>query len=756
LNKNKLFIALFTVMFLVLIAIVAFQYAKYMIFPGLTVFYAHIIGIAFGVMIIGATAYRVQNKQEKLLIEKIEETERRIQSEASFRKVEENYRRLFIDSMDGVCKTTLDGKIIEANHAFCDILGCDADKIIGESIIQFYDNPEDRIQFRDVIEKNKGIKNYEIIQKRIDETRIICAISSSFFYSQKGEPEGYLTILRDITDRKRAEQEMAIFAEIGRVIGSTMNINEVFERFAAEAKKLIPFDRIAVNLYNIHTNIATIAYVSGADLSNHKQGDSFPLTGTVTKEFLRKRTGQIIQSEKMDEIVRRIPSLSRTVQAGLRSIIGVPLIYKDEAVGVLQFRSKTPNAYSDQDLHLAERIGAQIAGAIANTQLFADLTQVEQEQRLNRERAERLAEETAIVAEIGRVIGSTMNIDEVYERFATEAKKLIHFDRIAVNLCNTPDNTLTVGYVSGTDISNREKGGTSSLEGTLTNEVLRRRTSLIIQPESPEGIDEIVRRIPKLLPTFEAGLRSLLCVPLISRNEVIGTLHFRSKKTNAYTDQDLRLAERIGAQIAGAIANVKLFAEIQNTEKELKESEKRYRELSIIDDLTQLYNSRHFHFHLKNELERSNRYGQPLTLLLLDLDNFKHFNDTYGHVEGDQVLWRLGQVVKRCLRETDFAYRYGGEEFTVLLPMTTSMEGFVTAERIRTEFKKETFSPAPGQDVHVTVSIGLAQYKPPEEMKAFVHRVDQLMYQGKKDGKDRVCYEPSPQEQYKEQSSLPF
>ena len=176
-------------------------------------------------------------------------------------------------------------------------------------------------------------------------------------------------------------------------------------------------------------------------------------------------------------------------------------------------------------------------------------------------------------------------------------------------------------------------------------------------------------------------------------------------------------------------------------EEALRDSEKKYRELSIIDGLTQLYNSRHFYFQLKIELDRSNRYEQPLTLLLLDLDNFKAFNDAYGHVEGDQVLRRLGQVVKRCLRETDFAFRYGGEEFTILLPMTTSADGAVTAERIRTEFKKETFFPAPGQVVHVTVSIGIAQYKPQEEMKAFVHRVDQLMYQGKKNGKDRVCSE---------------
>jgi diguanylate cyclase (GGDEF)-like protein/PAS domain S-box-containing protein len=173
----------------------------------------------------------------------------------------------------------------------------------------------------------------------------------------------------------------------------------------------------------------------------------------------------------------------------------------------------------------------------------------------------------------------------------------------------------------------------------------------------------------------------------------------------------------------------------------LQDSENRYRELSIIDDLTQLYNSRHFYQQLKMEIDRVDRYGQPLTLLLLDLDDFKQFNDAYGHIEGDRVLSRLGQVVKRCLRQTDSAYRYGGEEFTIMLPMTTSKDGAVTAERIRAELKEEIFSPVSGKDVHMTVSIGLEQYKSQEDMKAFVHRVDQLMYQAKKNGKDGVCSE---------------
>ena len=173
----------------------------------------------------------------------------------------------------------------------------------------------------------------------------------------------------------------------------------------------------------------------------------------------------------------------------------------------------------------------------------------------------------------------------------------------------------------------------------------------------------------------------------------------------------------------------------------LRDSEKRYWELSMIDDLTQLYNSRHFYTQLKKEMERSNRYGDPLTLFLMDLDKFKAFNDAYGHVEGDNVLSQLGQVIKRCLRETDSAYRYGGEEFTIILPMTTSEEGIITAKRIQTELRKEPFSPVLGQEVYLTISIGLAQYKPMEEMKAFVHRVDQLMYKGKKNGKGRICSE---------------
>ena len=207
---------------------------------------------------------------------------------------------------------------------------------------------------------------------------------------------------------------------------------------------------------------------------------------------------------------------------------------------------------------------------------LADLKRAEEEQRLSRETAERLVEETAVIAEIGRLIGSTLDLDEVYERFATEAHKLIPFDRLGVNLHKSHEETVRVAYVSGVDVAGRRPGDSFPLKGSVSEILTRTKTGICCHPAS---VEEMHRRFPDHYASVKAGMHSLLSVPLISGDETIGSLHFRSKKPDAYTEQDLRLAERIGTQIAGAIANAQLFTELKKTEMSLRESEGRFRAL---------------------------------------------------------------------------------------------------------------------------------------------------------------------------------
>lgn len=372
--------------------------------------------------------------------------------------------------------------------------------------------------------------------------------------------------------------EMGIIAEIGRLISSTLDIDEVYERFAAEARKLIPFDRLVVNLNKPQENAFFNAYVSGIAIPGREPGDSFPLSRSIIEVLLRTRAGLIVQNESVEEIADRYPSLVSTFEAGLRSVMSVPLISRGEVIGGLHFRSKKANGYTPETLRLAERIGIQIAGAIANAQLFKNLKKAEEEQREHREKAERLAEEMAVIAEIGRLIGSTLDIEEIYESFALQAKKLVPFDRLSVDL-NDPDKTsLVVTYVTGLDIPERRRGAAFPRAGTISESVSLTRTGLLINMADGEKIDA-ERPYMTNVATVRAGMRSLISVPLISRNEVIGTLHLRSRQANAYKEQDLRLAEKIGNQIAEAIANAQLFADLKNTERSLRESEGRLRAL---------------------------------------------------------------------------------------------------------------------------------------------------------------------------------
>jgi diguanylate cyclase (GGDEF)-like protein len=162
------------------------------------------------------------------------------------------------------------------------------------------------------------------------------------------------------------------------------------------------------------------------------------------------------------------------------------------------------------------------------------------------------------------------------------------------------------------------------------------------------------------------------------------------------------------------------------------------KELSITDDLTKLYNSRHFYQQLQNEIKKFYRYHRPLALLLIDIDHFKYYNDTYGHLEGDKILFKVAGLISSCLRAMDTDYRYGGEEFTVILPETSCDAALIVAERILRTIRTAFFDENSG--TKITVSIGVSEYVDGESMNDFIKRTDKAMYIAKEKGRNCISF----------------
>ncbi|MBE0431016.1 MAG: diguanylate cyclase, partial [Dehalococcoidia bacterium] len=220
---------------------------------------------------------------------------------------------------------------------------------------------------------------------------------------------------------------------------------------------------------------------------------------------------------------------------------------------------------------------------------------------------------------------------------------------------------------------------------------------------------------------LEQGVRSILYLPLSVTDRDIGTLILGSRKANAYSLRQIRLLEKIASQIAAPIENAQLYGR----------AEQRAR----VDELTGLFNRRHFEERLKEEISRHSRHGEAFCVLILDLDSFKTYNDIYGHPSGDTILSQVGRIIKTSIRDADQAFRYGGDEFAVILPQTAINDAAVVAERVREQIATRMKE----KSIAVTCSIGVAGYPSDGAIPGEIVTVaDTALYYAKNTGQNRV------------------
>jgi diguanylate cyclase (GGDEF)-like protein len=223
----------------------------------------------------------------------------------------------------------------------------------------------------------------------------------------------------------------------------------------------------------------------------------------------------------------------------------------------------------------------------------------------------------------------------------------------------------------------------------------------------------------------ESGPRSLIAAPLLAGNELVGILRIESPKPDVFRQEDARLLSN--------------FADLGTVALEQAALYRQTLEMAITDGLTGLYVQKHYKDRVRDEVLRARESNKPLCLMMMDVDNFKSYNDTYGHLVGDKVLRSIAKVLKETVRSVDLVARYGGEEFSVLLPKTGWEGAAIVADRIR-QTVEELEIPVVDQMTRVTVSIGLSEFRNEfGDADAFIDNADQALYRAKAEGKNRVC-----------------
>jgi diguanylate cyclase (GGDEF)-like protein len=379
----------------------------------------------------------------------------------------------------------------------------------------------------------------------------------------------------------------------------------------------------------------------------------------------------------------------------------MPLISRDRLIGILIMDHKVTGHYQLEDYTMLQDVINRVSVSMEKEYLREQLREREQE--------------LSVINRSNAIITSSLDIQRIYDNFIQELKRVVDVDWAAIAVIED----LEVYFMAlSTEIGSPWKVGERlPLKGSGTEWVAAHGKPIVDNDLSVEI------RFSSSQYHLQHGIRTVAYLPLIISNQIIGSLIVASRKSNAYNTKKIDLLQQLSTQIAMPIENSRLYAKTER--------------MARVDGLTGLLNRRSLDETLASEIGRHSRYGGVFTLIMIDLDSLKNVNDNYGHLAGDELLRQIGNIIQNSLRETDRAFRYGGDEFAILLPQTTIEAAFKVAERIR----QQTFARIEIGSVPISVSLGLSSW--PGDGVApgdLVSAADAALYHAKRSGRNRtVC-----------------
>jgi len=375
--------------------------------------------------------------------------------------------------------------------------------------------------------------------------------------------------------------------------------------------------------------------------------------------------------------------------------IFMPLISRNRLIAILVLGKKQSGRYSLEDFNIVEGVTSRVAVSLEKEYLREQLRERE--------------EELSVINKSSSILSSSLDIQEIFGSFIEELKNVIDVHWASIVLIE--DSDLCCVALSSPEGSNYQIGERIPMEGSGTGWVITQK-KLFIEPDLAQE-----RYFQTGENFYKQGLRSMVYLPLLSKGKVIGSFIVASKKPHAYSQRNLKLLEQLAAQIVMPLENARLYAQAEHKAR--------------IDELTGLLNRRSLDEMIDTEISRHSRYGGVFSLAIIDLDSFKAYNDTYGHLSGDKLLRQIGNIIKNAIRNADNAFRYGGDEFAILLPQTSIDAALQVTERVR----KKIAGGVDSGKINVTASIGLASW-PDDGISHtdIIAAADVILYRAKRDG----------------------
>jgi diguanylate cyclase (GGDEF)-like protein len=489
----------------------------------------------------------------------------------------------------------------------------------------------------------------------------------------------------------RRTEELNLLNQTGQALISTRDTDTLLRRLHQELQKLMDARNFYVAILDEASN--EIRFELEVDNGAYQPRRARKKGHALTEHILETGQPTLIREDVIGYREKRGIELSGRPA---RSWCGVPIVIRGQAAGVMAVQNyERGGAYDEGHLEILKVVAAQTSVALENARLFA-----EDQKRLRH---------ISFLHAVTRIAISTLNPEEMLAEIAREIQKNFAYDYLGIGLIDYQAREVEVKAEAG--LRAQALGRRFPLDSGLIGSVTRSGEPVVLQQVSLED------RLSGVL----SNLRSAVCLPITYGDQMLGVLNIESLTPNAFPHDDLPILRTLADHLATALHNALTFQQTQ--------------EQAITDGLTGAKTHRYFKEALHAEWKRCTRAGRIFSLLVLDLDRFKQINDTHGHLEGDLVLARLGRILDHHCRQSNVVARYGGDEFMILMPETSTEQAAVLAERLRLAVATDPMF----AKRRLTGSFGIATFPvhghTAEEM---VRAADAGMYLSKHHGGNRV------------------